>query len=240
MTKLVLTEEREAWRAINPPHEPDCEMQLLLSDLTVQNHIRHNGPWHLCEEFEMEYRGDPIAVIKPHELRRPESPRDGATWELRYWGETWRRIPANNQSWMVGRQRHNPIERALAEYWAEESVERRGCNYGCGEAQDLILSIQDHETPDDLSEGWLTNRERRIMASLVQWLGTNCGRGMLIEAYWRGGWKLHLEALFKPVPVKTDALCECRHHAFQHVGQGSYMQAPCMHCDCADFKEVAT
>lgn len=101
--------------------------------------------------------------------------------------------PDPNASWMLGRQRmpdaQGQLEAMAAKVWIEQNRDRNGVNYGHGQAQDLMLGVQQFEKPVDF-DPWLTERERRIMATLWQWLFTNCGRGLLHESYRRAGWVL--------------------------------------------------
>lgn len=35
---------------------------------------------------------------------------------------------------------------------------------------------------EEISDKYLTNRERKLVATIIQWLGTNCGRAFLDSA----------------------------------------------------------
>ena len=39
----------------------------------------------------------------------------------------------------------------------------------------------------------VTDSERMVAATVVQWLGTNVGRGFLYEAFRRAGWVIKME-----------------------------------------------
>lgn len=73
------------------------------------------------------------------------------------------------------------LEKALADEWARENETR----YNYGILQLLMLQAAPKEGPE--FDPWLTERERKIVAMVVQWLGTNCGRSFLYEASRRAG-----------------------------------------------------
>lgn len=81
------------------------------------------------------------------------------------------------------------LEKALAEHWSNKNKRRPGINYGNGILQDLMLQAARTEPPE--FDPWVTPRERKIVAMVVQWMGTNCGRSFLWEAHQKGGW--HIE-----------------------------------------------
>lgn len=84
-------------------------------------------------------------------------------------------------------------ELAFAEAWEKECRPSRGINYGYGLVQDLMVVHKPRQaaSPFGLSGGrmafWLTTRERVIAATVVQWLGTNCGMCFLREVLQRCG-----------------------------------------------------
>jgi hypothetical protein len=154
----------------------------------------------LCRVF-----GDPIAVLDKCRYFQPGEPDDReypdkeehdfderfSNWRLEWFGDDIRRIAPDNTSWMQHRLAHGPEfsgrEIAFHEHWQYENAnDRYGINYGCGAAQDLMLSIYKYEKPENF-EPWLTNRERKILATFVQWLGTNCGQSFLHEVKRKGG-----------------------------------------------------
>lgn len=80
----------------------------------------------------------------------------------------------------------NP-EKVFAELWEERCRERPGINYGLGLVQDLMVVYPPHERRAPKMAFWLTPRERVIVATVVQWLGTNVGFGFLHEVLGRCG-----------------------------------------------------
>ena len=63
-------------------------------------------------------------------------------------------------------------EKALSEYWEESCAPKPCVNFGQGVFGDLMISWKQK----------ITARDARIAASLIQWLGTNCGFCWLEQA----------------------------------------------------------
>lgn len=63
----------------------------------------------------------------------------------------------------------NDLENVFHTKWIEENLPCSGINGGRGVLQDLMS----HHNIE------VTDRERKIVASVIQWLGTNCGKGFL-------------------------------------------------------------
>ena len=59
---------------------------------------------------------------------------------------------------------------------AEENKENDGSRSILGFLQQLMCG------KSEFQDKYLTNRERRIVATVIQWLGASCGRGFLHEA----------------------------------------------------------
>ena len=84
-------------------------------------------------------------------------------------------------------------ERAFAKSWRKEAKHNRGLNYGNGILQDNFcdsdgmpgFSLRDYEV---LTE--ITNRDRVIVATIIQWLGTNVGFCWLTETLKNAGYKV--------------------------------------------------
>jgi len=79
------------------------------------------------------------------------------------------------------------LEKAFADQWEEENEERRGINYGQGLLQDLFIERRSVLTQ------WTTvisRRERWIAATVIQWLGTNCGFAFLIRCLNKCGYSI--------------------------------------------------
>ena len=70
------------------------------------------------------------------------------------------------------------LEKALAVAWVEQCLPRDHVNFGKG----LLQTISGRCN--------VTDDERRLVATAIQWLGTNCGRAFLIEAFQDAGYAL--------------------------------------------------
>ncbi len=96
-----------------------------------------------------------------------------------------------DKSWRVRRVKYNDLELAFAEEWAKESKPRSWYNFGHGMAQDLFIVTD---------EGWphrpirfltkLTKRDHMMIATVVQWLGTNVGMSFLRTALNKCGYDI--------------------------------------------------
>lgn len=78
------------------------------------------------------------------------------------------------------------MERVFAERWEEECQPSPGLNFGFGILQDLMV-LQRHGMVNRVAF-WITKRERVIVATVVQWLGTNCGFAFLVDVLRRCGY----------------------------------------------------
>lgn len=65
-------------------------------------------------------------------------------------------------------------ELVLSNLWKEENVAHPAINHGLGVLEGIL---QEHEKPFDA----ISQRDAYIAATVVQWLGTNCGRGFLLK-----------------------------------------------------------
>jgi len=83
------------------------------------------------------------------------------------------KISNKNIGYDVNRLNYNRVdlENAFHTKWLEENLPRAGLNSGGGILQDLMT----HHKIE------VTDRERKIVASVVQWFGTNCGSCFLEE-----------------------------------------------------------
>ncbi len=82
-------------------------------------------------------------------------------------------------------------EKAFSDAWIKENEDRRGIDYGWGLLQDNFCSSLN--TPDHLAYNVLhkiTKRERVIVATIIQWLGTNCGWCWLNKAVNNAGYRI--------------------------------------------------
>ncbi len=87
----------------------------------------------------------------------------------------------------ANRIKHNPREKAFAEEWAKENEPRAGLNYGQGILQDLFMERVGDVLPRTVTREVISHRDRMIVATVIQWLGSNCGMAFLSEALRRFG-----------------------------------------------------
>lgn len=86
---------------------------------------------------------------------------------------------------------HNPIEKAFADLWESENAPGRNVNYGHGILQDLFMknTPMSRKISPRLAEPAIviTDEHRYIVATVIQWLGSNCGQSFLHEALGNSG-----------------------------------------------------
>lgn len=160
------------------------------------------------------YQGDLLAVANPQEIFAPRvDENDSDVWMLTVPSQRYERVAPDNRGHSLRRvmampdakDRTGRLERALFDCWQEENEEVPGLNDGNGTLQGLIrqdaglggitfLATGHKMKPQvDPPTPWLlTNRERRIAATVIQWLGTNCGRGFLYKVERRAGIKFEI------------------------------------------------
>lgn len=83
----------------------------------------------------------------------------------------------------TNRIRFNVRERAFAEIWLKECRPKRGTDHGHGILQDLFMIGNTMFSPLTQSRPRLviSKREAKIVATVIQWLGTNYGQCFLWE-----------------------------------------------------------
>jgi hypothetical protein len=85
----------------------------------------------------------------------------------------------------VERIKHNPREKAFHEMWIKENDPQRGINSGWGILQDLF--INDNKRTIEVE---INKRDRVIVATVIQWLGSNCGMGFLEASLEKCGYRI--------------------------------------------------
>jgi|694.fasta_scaffold94031_1 hypothetical protein len=87
----------------------------------------------------------------------------------------------------VKRIEHNPREKAFHDQWLQDNYPSAGIDFGHGILQNLFF---------EPTTGWLqqakcleeiNKRDRMIVATVIQWLGSNCGMAFLSESFKRFG-----------------------------------------------------
>lgn len=101
---------------------------------------------------------------------------------------------------IVNDKRHPLLEREFAVEWEKICRPQRGINYGHGTLQDLMFVNRTGVIACSMTQGmrrdsvtcWtkITPRDAAIVATVIQWLGTNCGFSFLSDVLDRAGYKL--------------------------------------------------
>lgn len=73
------------------------------------------------------------------------------------------------------RLQHSPSERIYLEHWRALNKRSPGVNHGFTYIEHILC-------PAGLWPGPVSRRDAAVAASVVQWLGTNCGMAFLMEA----------------------------------------------------------
>ena len=96
-----------------------------------------------------------------------------------------------NLSWTPERVEFNDLEKVFSEHWQKENKKRAGINYGWGILQDLFfkqIGLGCLQRPKCMLV--ITNRDRLIAATVIQWLGTNVGFCFLNEVLRKAGYSI--------------------------------------------------
>lgn len=119
-------------------------------------------------------KGDQLGYIYVLEVKRVKS-----GYVLEYWADSFERTPPDNNSYSQDRLTFNDYtgwaENAYHDAWIEENKEDNGSLGMIGFLQQFMCG------KSEFQDKYLTNRERRIVATVIQWLGAGCGRGFLHE-----------------------------------------------------------
>ena len=81
------------------------------------------------------------------------------------------------------------LENSLSKNWKEEQ-KRKNINHGQGILQDLFITPSGSMIKNDKAITKITDRDRLIVATVIQWLGTNCGMCFLNEAMNEAGYRI--------------------------------------------------
>lgn len=100
------------------------------------------------------------------------------------------KINDQNVGYFTDRLKHNDREKAFHDEWYEENKIAPGINFGNGTLQGLFTSRAKNNLGGPKIDIEVNKRERQIVASIVQWLGTNCGFSFLEMALKRCGYRI--------------------------------------------------
>lgn len=81
-------------------------------------------------------------------------------------------------------------EKALSRLWRKENQKRHWLNCGFGVLQDLFFNSAHFDRTKIFPLTTITKRDRVIAATVVQWLGSNCGFTFLCKAMDNCGYKI--------------------------------------------------
>lgn len=98
-----------------------------------------------------------------------------------------------NVGYYVSRIDFNPREKAFHEQWLKENEPNRGVNHGQGTLQDLLIESGGNPFSLFNAKRYITEvgkRDREIVATVIQWLGSNCGMSFLGQALDKCGYKI--------------------------------------------------
>jgi len=95
----------------------------------------------------------------------------------------------SNKGYRFERTETNERELAFYQQWLIENYPQPGLGHGQGILQDLFIEREpgDFFLPGNKWVEIINDRDRRIVATIIQWLGTNVGMSFLNEALERFG-----------------------------------------------------
>jgi hypothetical protein len=90
------------------------------------------------------------------------------------------------------RCQHNDREAAFQKHWLKENLIQPGINSGLGTLQGLFIENTDINRPMTSGKAVeeISKRDRMIVATVIQWLGSNCGFCFLQETLSDCGYKI--------------------------------------------------
>lgn len=80
-------------------------------------------------------------------------------------------------------------ERVFADAWEDENEPREWLNFGQGILQDLFMERESWQHQPSATHV-INRRERMIVATVIQWLGSNCGWCWLNQCLNKCGYRL--------------------------------------------------
>ncbi len=102
----------------------------------------------------------------------------------------WMNEKSINRGHSSRRVLHNPAEFHFAREWDRENKPRSWLNHGHGILQDLFIDAPPFGGCPRTCIKKITLRERMIVATVIQWLGSNCGFSWLCATLEKAGYKV--------------------------------------------------
>ena len=100
-------------------------------------------------------------------------------------------IKSDNKGLRVKRARTGEMENIFAISWIEENKPISWLNQGRGVLQNLFIGTEElWPFQDSYYIKLITKRERMIVATVVQWLGSNCGFCFLQKTLRKCGYRI--------------------------------------------------
>ena len=98
-----------------------------------------------------------------------------------------------NKGLFSERQEHNPREKAFAEEWEHENErdDKFAVDHGFGTLQNLFTEGHKYDIRNPLK--WvieITEHDRFVVATVIQWLGSNVGMSFLHSVLKKCGYKI--------------------------------------------------
>ncbi|MDH6308090.1 hypothetical protein M2451_002609 [Dysgonomonas sp. PFB1-18] len=81
-------------------------------------------------------------------------------------------------------------EKALARAWRKDNLCNSWKNSGFGVLQDLFINTEHRDRTYHFPISIISKRDRVIAATVIQWLGSNCGFSWLCDVMKRCGYKI--------------------------------------------------
>lgn len=101
-------------------------------------------------------------------------------------GFNWRRTKYQN---VIFPEEPN-LEKIFSEEWECACDPKQGLNSGRGTLDALLVHHKSHDHYSNPQMIYPTKRERMLVATAIQWLGTNCGFCFLRECLEKAGWSV--------------------------------------------------
>jgi hypothetical protein len=97
-----------------------------------------------------------------------------------------------NKGYLWRRIKTNPDEKIFLQEWQKENKLRPGIDFGYGLLQDLFMIENRDEIglTNTIQHLYIEPRDRYIVATVIQWLGTNCGRAFLEKCIEKCGYEI--------------------------------------------------
>lgn len=83
---------------------------------------------------------------------------------------------------------HNEAEKVFQEHWQKENIPLSWLNFGYGVLQDLFIETKGPFQNKMIVE--INKRDRMIVATVIQWFGSNCGWCFLEEVFKKLGYRI--------------------------------------------------